>query len=390
MATQKRYPMKSSGPLDNMEMTTEDEEKKEPKSDRWNLAILLLLYMLQGIPLGLAGSMPMVLQAKRIGYRQQAVFSFVSWPFSIKLLWAPIVDSLYNSQFGRRKSWLVPAQYVIGITMIMLSYSINDLIGADGVSPNILMLTLSFLILYMCAATQDIAVDGWAISMLSRENVGHASTCNSVGQTAGYFIGYTIFLALESKEFCNTYLRSVPQDYGLIDIQGFMFYFGFIFIIVTSCIMLFKKEKNDANINPETKNDIYSAYQQLLMLFKLRPVQVYAVFLLTAKIAFAAADNITGLKLIEAGLPRENIALIALPIAPIQILLPLVISRYIAGPRPMDLYFKAVPFRMLMSLMFGVMVWWTNQIPTAAKGEFPVYYYVILVTSFLVHQVMNR
>ena len=29
-------------------------------------------------------------------------------------------------------------------------------------------------------ATQDIAVDGWALTMLSPENVGYASTCNSV------------------------------------------------------------------------------------------------------------------------------------------------------------------------------------------------------------------
>ena len=31
-----------------------------------------------------------------------------------------------------------------------------------------------------------------------RHNVGYASTCNSVGQTAGYFMGYVFFMALES------------------------------------------------------------------------------------------------------------------------------------------------------------------------------------------------
>ena len=47
-----------------------------------------------------------------------------------------------------------------------------------------------FFFLNFLAATQDIAVDGWALTMLKRENVGYASTCNSVGQTAGYFMGY--------------------------------------------------------------------------------------------------------------------------------------------------------------------------------------------------------
>lgn len=53
-----------------------------------------------------------------------------------------------------------------------------------------------------------------------RENVGWASTCNSVGQTAGYFLGSVVFLALESADFCNAYLRSEPQSTGLITIQG--------------------------------------------------------------------------------------------------------------------------------------------------------------------------
>ncbi len=45
---------------------------------------------------------------------------------------------------------------------------------------------------------QDIAVDGWALTMLKPHNVGYASTCNSVGQTAGYFLGYVFYMALES------------------------------------------------------------------------------------------------------------------------------------------------------------------------------------------------
>ena len=46
---------------------------------------------------------------------------------------------------------------------------------------------------------------------------------------------------------------------------------------------------------------------------------------------FSAADSVTNLKLIEAGVPKENLALLAIPMVPIQILLPLYISRYTAG-----------------------------------------------------------
>jgi hypothetical protein len=53
-----------------------------------------------------------------------------------------------------------------------------------------------------------------------RRNVGHASTCNSVGQTAGYFLGYVIFMGLESAEFCNAYLRKDPLPHGIVTLPG--------------------------------------------------------------------------------------------------------------------------------------------------------------------------
>ena len=64
-------------------------------------------------------------------------------------------------------------------------------------------------------------------SLIFRENVGWASTCNSVGQTAGYFLGNVVFLALESKDFANRYVRqtfNLPiQSTGLITLPGKMF-----------------------------------------------------------------------------------------------------------------------------------------------------------------------
>ena len=50
-----------------------------------------------------------------------------------------------------------------------------------------------------------------------------------------------------------------------------------------------------------------------------------SLFSLPLQIAFAAADSVTGLKLIEAGLPKEKIAMMALPMVPLQIILPWII-----------------------------------------------------------------
>ena len=284
MATQRYgvYEKKMDGDEEDSLPGSRDLKRRKISKDRWSIALLLLLYTLQGIPLGLAASIPMVLQARKVGYRQQALFSLVSWPFSVKLLWAPLVDAFYSRSFGRRKSWLIPTQYVIGLVMLVLSYYMDDLLGSDKEPPRVMILTVVFFVLFVCAATQDIAVDGWALTILSRENVGHASTCNSVGQTAGYFLGYTIFLALESKEFCNSYLRWEPQDKGLVDLPGFLFFWGLVFIIVTSLVWLLKKETREPHT--EIKEDILSAYSQLLNILKLKPVQTYVVFALTSKV----------------------------------------------------------------------------------------------------------
>ena len=177
----------------------------------------------------------------------QAEFSFVQWPFSLKLFWAPIVDSIFLRKFGRRKTWLIPTQYLMGIFMLLLSNYVDHWLGKEHEKPNIEMLTALFFSLNVLAATQDIVVDGWALTMLKRYfcdviessiiyacrdfllnqlirslrcNVGYASTCNSVGQSAGYFIGYVLFISLESAEFCNSYLRSVPSNEGMLTLHG--------------------------------------------------------------------------------------------------------------------------------------------------------------------------
>ena len=106
---------------DNRKLMEKSNNLPRITRDKRNIALLVFLYVLQGIPLGLAGAMPMLLQTKKVAYKDQATFSLVFWPFSMKLLWAPIVDTVYFSRFGRRKSWLVPVQYLIGIFMVVLS-----------------------------------------------------------------------------------------------------------------------------------------------------------------------------------------------------------------------------------------------------------------------------
>ncbi|KOB72596.1 Acetyl-coenzyme A transporter 1, partial [Operophtera brumata] len=313
------------------------------KGDELNIAILLFLYTLQGIPLGLAGAVPMLLQNRGITYTQQAEFSLVNWPFSVKLLWAPIVDALFWPKFGRRKTWLVPVQYLIGVVMIIMSFSVTDWLGSDDKAPSMMILTTTFLFLNFLAATQDIAVDGWALTMLKRCNVGHASTCNTVGQTAGFFLGYVLFLALESPYFCNKYIRVVPEETGLVTLGSFLLLWGWVFIVTTTLIAVLKHEANDTvnskgESNVRGMTDIVNAYKQLYTIVKLPSVRTLTLVLFTAKLGFCASDAVSGLKLVEAGVPREDLALLAVPLVPVQIIMPV----------PLSLWLRAFPLRLLV------------------------------------------
>ncbi|UYV82771.1 SLC33A1 [Cordylochernes scorpioides] len=246
--------------------------------------------------------------------------------------------------------------------------------------PGIYMLTSMFFLLNFLAATQDIAVDGWALTMLSRENVGYASTCNSVGQTTGYFIGNIVFLALESSEFCNTYLRSVPQKDGVVTLESFLQLWAWIFIISTTLVWIFKHESSS---QAEENLTILDSYKMLGRILLLPAVQKTMVMLLTCKIAFACTDGASSLKLLESGVPRAQLALLAVPIVPLQILLPLLISKYTTGPAPLNVMIKAYPYRLLFSFVIAILIWWTKSF----DSHFPAYYYAIVVIIYALYQI---
>jgi hypothetical protein len=54
-----------------------------------------------------------------------------------------------------------------------------------------------FFLMFVLLSLQDIAVDGWALTLLSPPNVGYASTCQTIGTSTGFFTSFTVFLALQ-------------------------------------------------------------------------------------------------------------------------------------------------------------------------------------------------
>lgn len=320
----------------------------------------------------------------QVGYGDQATFSLVSWPFSLKLLWAPFVDSMYSERMGRRKSWLVPVQFTCAALMVGGSYWMNELLGeGEHAKPHVIYLTAFFFVLYFLMATQDIAVDGWALTMLSEKNVAHASTCNTVGQTLGYFCAYVGFLALHDPATCNSYFRWEPQDEGIVSLPGFMAFWGWIMFLTTVGVWLFKHEKSDHAAEEGDKLSIKETYQQMLSVLRLPTVMSLSVVLLTGKMGFAAAESVASLKLVEYGMKKEKLALLTPVLIPLGIIIPVFLGHHIKPDAPLRQFLWGYPVRILVCLLYALIVYATPMAMDQHESSHIYFYGFILLVGAL-------
>jgi len=362
---------------------------KDLEGDKVHVLVLFFLYVLQGIPLGLINAVPLILTDRSVSYKEQAAFSFSSYPFSMKLLWAPLVDSLYVARFGRRKSWLVPVQYLIGIMMIVVSQFVQSMLGdnpdnpEENFAPDVFSLTVTFFFLNFLAATQDIAVDGWALTMLKPKNVGYASTCNSVGQTCGWCLGYILFTTLESG--------------GHITFSQFLLFWGIVFLVTTTLIAIFKREKNSAGassvgpdgetIEAEPELGLVDTYKMLWKVIRHPLIPIMVALLMTMGFAFSAAEGMTSLKLIERNVPKDKIAMLSIPMIPVKIIITIFLTRFTVGPRPMNVFLISYPARLILCLLLVLLVFVTPMFYLGEEEGFPVSYYALVIGVLAFHRV---
>lgn len=152
---------------------------------------------------------------------------------------------------------------------------------------------------------------------------------------------------------------------------------------------MFKSETDDlAEHRTDEPNDlkIIDSYKLLVRIINMRPIKILAAILLTVKFTFAACDSVTSLKLVEAGVPKDKLALLVVPLVPLQIFLPLVVSKYTTGPKPMEVYIKAIPFRIIFGIFASGVVLLTPY-TLGRNGEVPVYLYVIMVVNYAFYQI---
>ena len=146
--------------------------------------------------LGFSSGLPFVLVGNTFGYwlRDEGIalsaIGFLSWvglAYSLKFLWAPILDRVgvpLLSRLGRRRGWIALAQLAVAGGLMGMAWA--------GVSHGLAMLGLFALIAAFASSTQDIAIDAWRIES--------ARDADELGLlTSGYTFGYrTALLASEA------------------------------------------------------------------------------------------------------------------------------------------------------------------------------------------------
>lgn len=147
-----------------------------------------------------------------------------------------------------------------------------------------------------------------------------------------------------------------------------------------------REPERDRESSDNHELNIFDSYKLLLKIINMKPIKILASILLTVKFTFAACDSVTSLKLVEAGVPKDKLALLVIPLVPLQIVLPLVVSKYTTGAKPMEVYMKAIPYRIIFAIFASAIVWLTP-FTIASDGSVPVYLYVILVVNYAFYQI---
>ncbi|KAI0090041.1 MFS general substrate transporter [Irpex rosettiformis] len=357
-------------------MTLEEEQEylaqaeKKPIStkDKRALALLIILYLIQGFPVRVSTSYPVwslpFLLKEHLSYSQIAVFSLASYPYSLKLLWSPIVDSLFIPSVGRRRSWIIPMQLLIGTLMMALSFNAEEYM--ENPSEHIYTMSAAFTTLVVLSATQ-----GWALTLLSQENLSYASTCQTIGLNTGYFASFTVFLALNSETFAAKW--GLPR----LHLSTYMQFCSAFSFLVTIWLLFVKEERE----HEDEDLSIKTVYLTMWNICKLKHIQILCALHLFAKIGWAAHDAVTQLKMVEKGLGREDLAIAVLIDFPFQILAGYVAGRWSRGDKPLRPWMLSFWPRLVLAFLATLMVYYFPK-PPIGFGFFVLIIIQTVLSSF--------
>jgi PAT family beta-lactamase induction signal transducer AmpG len=155
---------------------------------RPRVLIVLFLGFSSGLPLALSGSTLQIwAQQSGVDLRVIGLFALVGTPYTIKFLWAPVIDALdvplLSRWLGRRRGWLVFAQLLLMAAIVFLAFC------DPATAP--LKVAIGALLVATASATQDIVVDAFRVESLPERE----QAAGMAGYVAAYRIGMLVSTA---------------------------------------------------------------------------------------------------------------------------------------------------------------------------------------------------
>lgn len=145
------------------------------------------LYLAEGLPYTIVNMMSVV-YLKNMHASNEFIGLFTSmlqFPWTLKLFWAPTVDL-----YGTRRQWIIVSQLVLGILAFGLA-------GIVSLTASLIISVIMLLAIALTSATQDIAIDGYYMDVLDREQqslyVGVRNTAYRIAMLLGS--GGLVYLA---------------------------------------------------------------------------------------------------------------------------------------------------------------------------------------------------
>jgi len=136
------------------------------------------------MPFGIAYDVwPVFFRLHGVSLREIGLMSLLSLPWTWKLVWAPLVD-----RYGSRQHWITACLFMLGATSLAI-------MPQDASDPSYLMWGL-LLLFTTASATQDIAIDAYAVDVATPQTVGSINGTRVSAARVAMFVGGGGFLIL--------------------------------------------------------------------------------------------------------------------------------------------------------------------------------------------------
>ena len=134
----------------------------------WRTASVALLSFSSGLPLGLVTiAIPDWMRAIGLDIRVVGLMTLAQAPWTFKIVWSPLMDRYAPPWFGRRRGWAALAQVAL--------FAFTLLLAGVGNHPDAPWVVAALaLAIAFASASQDIAIDAYAVDVLRPEEQGTA------------------------------------------------------------------------------------------------------------------------------------------------------------------------------------------------------------------------